>query len=149
MGSQRKNHKVFRKFSAVSDFVERFPLMILVKKTFRISLRNDDVLVKIFIVKTEYVRFFWWKYRIQCSIKNYSFYLHVSEKLNIVFCRANFPLQNLLPHISPYTHVSIITAKSASISRFPGRFIVIWSTIAFWKIAIRSSELMIFLRMRI
>jgi hypothetical protein len=58
MSSQPKNHKVFRKFSFVSVFVELFSLLILVKKTFRISLRNDDVIVKIFIVKTEDVRFF-------------------------------------------------------------------------------------------
>ena len=47
MSSQPKSHNVFRKFSFASDFVELFPLIILVKKTFRISLRNDDVIDEI------------------------------------------------------------------------------------------------------
>jgi hypothetical protein len=58
MNSQLKNHKAFRKISFASDFAERFSLTILVKRTFRISLRNDDVIVKIFIVKTEDISFF-------------------------------------------------------------------------------------------
>jgi hypothetical protein len=34
-------------------------------------------------------------------MENYSFYLSISEKPPIWFCRANFPLQNLLHHIFP------------------------------------------------
>jgi hypothetical protein len=88
MSIQAKSHKVFENFFFLSDFVELFPLIILGKKNFWISLRNDDVLVKIFIVQT-------------C-------YLPVSEKLNKGFSRAKFPLQNLLCHISPeYSHFEI------------------------------------------
>jgi hypothetical protein len=57
MGSQPKNHKVFTKFSFTSDFVELFPLIILIKKTFRISLKNDDVIVKIFVAKNRRFQF--------------------------------------------------------------------------------------------
>jgi hypothetical protein len=44
--STTKN-KVFRKLFVLSDFAELFSLIILVKKTFWISLRNDGVIVKI------------------------------------------------------------------------------------------------------
>jgi hypothetical protein len=38
---------VFRKFFILSDFVELFSLIILEKKTFWNSLRNDGIIVKI------------------------------------------------------------------------------------------------------
>jgi hypothetical protein len=50
MGSQPKSHKVFRKFPFASDFVD-FSADHFGKKTFQISLRNDDVVVKICIAK--------------------------------------------------------------------------------------------------
>ncbi len=45
MASQSKNHKIFRKFSFISDFVQLFSLIISVKEHF--SLRNGDVMIKI------------------------------------------------------------------------------------------------------
>jgi len=58
LGSQPKNETVFRKVSFVSDFVELFLVIILVKKTFRIPSENDGVIVKRFIIKAENVRVF-------------------------------------------------------------------------------------------
>ena len=57
MKSHSKHHKAFRQFSSASVFVEYF-VDYFGKKRIRISLRDGDVVVKTFAIKTKDIRFF-------------------------------------------------------------------------------------------
>jgi hypothetical protein len=87
MSSPPKDHKIFRKFSFISSFVELFSPVILVK-IFHLSLKNEDIIDKILNTVKQV--------EIQRKVGSYiSKWLYSEEMRCSRFYRGKFALQNI------------------------------------------------------